>query len=200
MPEIKFSTEEYNLVRNHQIFDIKATIINKIHVLFSQIEENINQSISVSTFQFPDHVLLGQGKISKGENYQNCPYVVLDYPRLFSKKDIFTFRTIFWWGHYFSNSFIIAGKSYQQYVKYFIEKSEYLNNSNWYICTYKTPWRLENEENNYIQLSKLSIDKLLNYLDNKHFIKIARIYPIDDYQLLKSQTNTFFMNILDILK
>ena len=41
------------------------------------------------------------GKISRGENYRGLPYLILDYPAYFSQKDIFAFRTMFWWGHFF---------------------------------------------------------------------------------------------------
>jgi hypothetical protein len=42
---------------------------------------------------------------------------VLDYPRLFSKEDVFAIRSFFWWGNYFSITLHLKGKFLQQWHK-----------------------------------------------------------------------------------
>jgi len=41
--------------------------------------------------------------------------VVLDYPRFFSKENVFAIRTFFWWGNYFSVTLHLKGIFLQQW-------------------------------------------------------------------------------------
>ncbi len=41
-------------------------------------------------------------KVTRGENYLDMPYVVLDAPQLKSNKLAGKLRIMFWWGHYIS--------------------------------------------------------------------------------------------------
>ncbi len=76
----------------------KATVLEKINELLGQTREELKESVENSNFSFPDRTYLLNGKISKGENYKNLPFMVLDYPALFTTKTVFAYRTMFWWG------------------------------------------------------------------------------------------------------
>lgn len=195
MPDIDFSKEEFQLLKNHQFFDYKARITTKVLALFSGIENNIRNEITSTKHPFPDLINSAPSKISKGENYLNCPYIVLDYPRIYSRENIFALRTIFWWGHYFSNAFIIAGHSYHRYLPRFLDMSGDLKNKNWYLCIFRTPWKLEKASWNYVKLSKLSEKEIRNYLKKYSFIKIARIYSLDQYKKLDGETLHFLTDL-----
>lgn len=199
MPEIDFTREEFQLLSNYQFFDYKARITSKVLTLFSGIENKIRKEIASASHPFPDLINSTSAKISKGENYRNCPYIVLDYPRIYSRENIFALRTIFWWGHYFSNAFIIAGHSYHRYLPRFLERPGELKNKNWYLCISQTPWKLENASWNYVLLSKLSDKDIRNYLQTYSFIKIARIYPLDQYKKLDRQTLHFLIDLKEFM-
>jgi hypothetical protein len=199
VPELYFSPDEIRLIHDHRIFDIKSEIVSKITILFSGIEEEIRKDLELVSFDFPENSLIRAGKISKGENYLNCPYLVLDYPRLFSKADIFSFRTIFWWGHYLSNAFIIGGRSYHQYISHFIEGAEKLKNTDWHLCVHDNPWRLEMDESNFRSFKSLSIRESRDFMKRYTFLKIARIYPVDHFDRLASGTKEFTSGILRYL-
>ena len=55
-------------------------------------------------------------KISKGEQYKGLPWVMLDYPRVFGKEDVFAIRTMFWWGHCFSVTLHLKGEYMRAYM------------------------------------------------------------------------------------
>src|SRR6187402_1143085 len=59
---------------------------------------------------FPEEIFRTDPKISRGENYKGLPYVILDYPRLFGREDVFAVRTMFWWGHSFHVTLHLKGK------------------------------------------------------------------------------------------
>lgn len=46
-------------------------------------------------------------KITRGENYQEMPYVVLDAPQLKANELNGKLRIMFWWGHYISLQYFI---------------------------------------------------------------------------------------------
>lgn len=67
----------------------------------------------------PDTTDFLKGQIAKGENYEGYPYVMLDFPKQFGKESIFTFRTLFWYGHSLIFSVILAGAHLQAYRQKF---------------------------------------------------------------------------------
>ena len=75
------------------------------------VQENVNRG-----FNLPEEVLIQSPKISRGENYNGLPYVMLDYPRCFGKEDVFAMRTMFWWGNFFSITWHLKGKYSKEYI------------------------------------------------------------------------------------
>ena len=108
--KIHLSKLEMELVQNREWILTKHAIINKVYQLFGELlatYKEISRQQTQSIIDFYKH--LG-GKISKGENYQGLPYVILDYPASFRKENIFAIRTFFWWGNFFSISLHLSGK------------------------------------------------------------------------------------------
>ena len=84
--------------------------------------ENLKSSI---TDRLPAEVAEISPKISKGENYNGLPYVMFDYPRFFTKENVFAVRTFFWWANYFSVTLHLKGEYKEMFAetifkKYFI--------------------------------------------------------------------------------
>ena len=199
MPDIEFTKEEYHLLNDYQFFDLKASITSKVLHLFSNIEDRIRSGIKAEFCQIPEKIAATPAKISKGENYQKCPYIVLDYPRVYSREKIFAYRTIFWWGHYFSNAMIIGGQAYHQYLPRILEIAGELKNRDWYLCVYRTPWKLENLPWNYVPFSHLSNEHIRDHLQKYPFIKIARIYALDHYKDLGRDTVHFLTDLMNLI-
>ena len=62
----------------------------------------------------PEVIKTSTPKISKGENYKDLPYVMLDYPRCFQKEKTIAIRTFFWWGNFFSINLQLSGEYKEQ--------------------------------------------------------------------------------------
>ncbi len=199
MSELDFSKKEIEFLRDLHFFELKTAISQKIIRLFCEIEADLKTTIKESSFTFPVNVFQKGGKISKGENYNNYPYFVLDYPRLFSRKDIFSFRSVLWWGNYLSNNFLIAGQSLDRYREHLLKKIPDMHNTAWKICIESTPWRLENDDSNLVELSSLGIRKTSIILKSHPFIKLSAIYHLEDIKSFKGRTNDFVLQILDLL-
>ena len=113
--KIQLSAEEMQLVTNSAWILTKHRVIEKVYRIFGNVSEQMQLYIEKRQGLLPPQVLLLSPRITKGEQYEALPYVVLDYPRFFSKEDVFAIRCFFWWGHYFSITWHLKGKFQQQY-------------------------------------------------------------------------------------
>ena len=83
------------MVRNSQWLLTKNIIMQKAYLLFGEAAAGL-QALLAEDSAHASTYILPSPKIAKGENYLGLPYVILDYPRIFGKEDVFAFRTMFW--------------------------------------------------------------------------------------------------------
>ncbi len=115
--KVSLSDIEMQLVCNPDWILTKNIIIQKVYLLFGQLSETYKSNPLLQNL--PAEVLLQSAKISKGENYEGLPYVMLDYPRCFGKEDVFAIRTFFWWGNFFTITLQLKGiykKRYEENI------------------------------------------------------------------------------------
>ena len=113
--KIQLSADEMQLVSNSDWILTKHRIIEKIYLLFGHLSDQMQVYLAERKQLLPPELFQLPPKISRGEQYEALPYVVLDYPRVFSKEDVFAVRSFFWWGHYFSVTLHLKGKFLAQY-------------------------------------------------------------------------------------
>lgn len=111
---VSLSAFEQQLVNDPAWILTKNRIIEKVYLLFGFLSEQYRQTEFIQTL--PAAVTVMGPKISKGENYEGLPYVMLDYPRCFGKEDVFAIRTFFWWGHFLSITLQLKGSYLQQHL------------------------------------------------------------------------------------
>jgi hypothetical protein len=105
---VSLSAFEKQLVMDAGFILTKNTIIQKVYQLFGELSHGYQKNSLLQSL--PAEILIQSPKISRGENYEGLPYVMLDYPRCFGKEDVFAIRTFFWWGHFFSCTLQLKGK------------------------------------------------------------------------------------------
>ena len=113
--KILLSAEELSLVQDTHWLLTKNNIIEKTKALFGNLAESLVKQTSRYEDHFPQTVHLYSPKVFKGEYYEGLPYVMLDYPRIFGKDDVFAIRTFFWWGNFFSITLQLKGSYHQEY-------------------------------------------------------------------------------------
>ena len=87
--KITLSNKELELVCNTDWIFTKHIIIQKAVQLFGNIVPALENELEQAQAYLPKEIFTNRAKISKGENYQLLPYVMLDYPRCFHKNDRF---------------------------------------------------------------------------------------------------------------
>lgn len=159
--------------------EIIAFLSQELYKLAGDTKQNFKQSLDAVP------------KVSKGENLKGLPYLVLDYPRIFQKENVFAFRTLFWWGNYVSFTLHLKG----EYLD-----SQFINplllNQEKDICIVSfsgDEWNHDLLSSDYIKLKDLDI----NSLDCLAipFLKICYKMELDQVNKLK-QHYTKYKEIL----
>lgn len=100
--KIRLSATELELVTNTDWILTKNGIIQKVKNMLEALQAEQQEYLAKEKINFPAEFTSSLPKISKGENYKGLPYLVLDHPRYFNKENVFTIRTMFWCGKFFS--------------------------------------------------------------------------------------------------
>jgi hypothetical protein len=145
----------------------------------------------------PTDVIKKSPKISRGENYEGLPYVMLDYPRHFLKDDTFAIRTFFWWGNFFSITIQLSGKSYQQLLPKLNGAAERKLFNNWYVGVNENKWLHHFRETNYLSIGGIDLMKTLNKEDT---IKMAKKIPLTEWDDVSIFLEENFKLLLSIIK
>jgi hypothetical protein len=188
MANVKLSKEELALVTDADFILTKNRIIQKVYQLFGNLSEEFRERSK----QLPSSFLTISPKIAKGENYQGLPWVMLDYPRAFSKTDVFAIRCFFWWGKFFSITLQIQGSNKANYSDS-IKSHLAANPEEWWICIADDPWQHHFDRNNYCQYNvELNLSTL-------PFIKLAKKIPLEQWDHSYDFFSVTFQEILQML-
>ncbi|MBK8845382.1 MAG: hypothetical protein IPO27_02040 [Bacteroidetes bacterium] len=189
-----FSEEELSLISGDYFFVQKNKIFASLHERFLQINNHINKLKEKYNQNLPAEVNRKQGKISRGENYNNLPYMVLDNPNVFSNDGIFAFRLIFLWGKYFTLNIAISGKYFLHYQPYLPEVIKSFSQMNVYQLHDDQLWQ------HYITSGYREISEDSNFTPLNDFLKLTKVIEFDKVETLKIETLNFYEMFLQNIK
>jgi len=193
--DIHITEKEFLAIEDTDFLLTKAAVIPKIKMLLEETRKELTQCVNASKYSFPNGIDLTTGKISRGENYLNLPFMVLDYPAYFKLGDIFAYRTMFWWGNFFSTTLHLGGVSLEKTRESISRNILKLIGEDIYICVGETPWQYHYEENNYIPVSEIHG----KYIDECRFLKLSKKIELKDWRNLPSFSSDFFNLLLKII-
>ena len=156
----------------------KHRIMEKAQWMMQQQIEPINNIFKPLAAEFDQEILSGTPKISKGENYRKLPFIILDYPAVFSKTDVFALRTLFWWGNHVSLHLKLSGKYLNQFKARLFQNLK-KNDVGFFVCINETEWEHHFEPDNYVVANAENIGLLQER--NPAFIKISLKYRLEDW-------------------
>jgi len=151
---LQLSAEEMRLVMEPGWILTKNSIIKKVVELFAGLSEDYRAALegfasAPAAMAAVAGTPFGSPKISKGENYQGLPYVMLDYPRLFGREDVLAIRTFFWWGHSFSVTIHLKGTYRDQYLPVLQQRWAELAAAGFHVGISDDEWRHEHIPETY---------------------------------------------------
>ncbi|WEK36222.1 MAG: hypothetical protein P0Y53_01810 [Candidatus Pseudobacter hemicellulosilyticus] len=140
-------------------------------------------------------------KIAKGEKYQGLPYVILDYPRVFGKTDIFAVRTLFWWGHFFSVTLHLRGQYKTQYAPVLMQRLSLLRQYDFYISVGEDEWQHDFSTENYRALTAMEDTAIERILMAGEFCKLSSRIALEQWDqsvvLLTGLLRVVFQSLSD---
>ncbi|MGZ5262580.1 MAG: hypothetical protein ACXWCF_02200 [Kaistella sp.] len=178
MSKIQLSSAEKELMKNADVILTKNTVLKKIRIMLEQVQQMQMEFIIEHELSITDPFLISP-KISKGENYEGLPYIILDFPRMTLNHHFFLARTMFWWGHHFSSTLHLSGNYKTQYKEKI--KISYSQLSEFFICINTDQWQHHFKESNYIRIDTLSEKQFAEHCNAFEHLKIAFKCSLDNW-------------------
>ncbi len=192
---MELTAKELKIINNTDFLITKAKVTEKINTILENTRKELLSLIPTSDFYFPNEVNLDYGKISKGENYKSLPFMILDFPSFFANGNIFAYRTMFWWGNFFSVTLHLQGNLFDRYKNNIYKNAFNLFDKDVFICVGKAPWQYHYKEDNYVLLTE----------DNYHlinevpFLKLSSKIPINEHNVLPNFSLSYLKLFLSVL-
>jgi hypothetical protein len=172
--------KELSLIRHVDVFQNKPTILKKAENRLIDLQKALVKEIPLIADSLPDGLDLFKNQIVRGENHNGFPFISLDYPQNFSKTEMFTQRTLFWWGHYLGFSLILKGKRLESYLENLLENRNVESFKNFYVSLSPDPWEWEINKTNYSLIDQISPDGLRKTILDLDYLKVIRVYPVEE--------------------
>ncbi len=182
MAKITLSDNELELVCNTEWILTKQRIIQKVYDLYGGLVPQLEESLRSRQPYLPVAIFSRQAKISKGENYLQLPYVMLDYPRCFSGTDVAAIRCFFWWGNYFSVNLQLAGSYLDERRALVQQHFKQLAAQDFSICIADSPWHHHFNPDNFKALKSFSEDAFNSLVQKAAFVKIAKKISLHQWE------------------
>ena len=190
---MQFSEEELRVILNQSFFKVKAAAIEKIAQQFAEIADELTtiyQQYAPLISYAPKQL---QSKISKGENLQQLPFLILDLPKHFTTEEVFSFRLLFWWGKGFTLFLHLKNKQLPIILEKIQSYSNVLEYEKTAISFDGDEWSHDIKSENYHNLTVLKTNPHLD------FIKFAWHLPLNEHDDLKYFTISKTTQILEII-
>ena len=194
--KLQLSAEELAMVQDSHWLLTKNSIMQKANELFGDCATWLRSSLRG---QFADEaVLFNSPKIARGENYDGLPYVMLDYPRLFGKENIFAFRTMFWWGNFLSVTWHLKGQYAASYRASIMAAFDRLGSAGFRICIGEDEWRHDFSAANYRNINELTLQQFSATLSEKPFVKLAVSIPLEKWNNAQNELTECYSLLLSV--
>lgn len=196
-----FSAYELCILHDKAFFEAKHKIIEKWEAFLSDLVQNIDTWIkNTPEYTLPNEIIHTTPKISKGENYQGMPYMVLDYPRGFGKEDSLAFRNLLLWNRGLYSTWFFEGK----YIDYALKTYPKKDNTSMYLHQNTDKWIHElNEVDIYIDKPENCLSLLENTAKALKYLKFSNFTPFNKWSEIRnelplplSQVSSAFMNFV----
>ncbi len=200
---IALTEDEQLALKNVQFFINKQSATKKIQEQFHFLKDNLSNEAQHHLSIIPKEADVTTGRIFRGENYNGLPYIMLDFPRMFNKTDVFSFRNMCWWGMNYSFTLHLSGKSLEVFRNKILDNIHRLKGNEFYFCVNDNPWEYHFEEGNYKPLDHLleqNSSLPSNEMFQQDFLKLSRKLDISCWdEIIHYGTQTFCL-CMELLK
>lgn len=175
-----WSPLEVRLFNTVDIFAHKPAIMEKAQAHLATLKNAIIVELSQAPHPCPPESDIIKGQIVRGENHKGFPFVSLDMPQMFSKTKMFTYRTLFWWGHDLIFSLILKQENLTPVINKLISIREYPEWKDIQLATAPSPWEWQNNPTNFLPVSETSETDIRKTIASIQYVKLCQFYSLSD--------------------
>ena len=175
-----WSHHEWDLINVTEVFKHKPAILKKAESYLEELRSALAAELKAHPKPYPPDTDLTKGQIARGENNKGFPFLSLDIPQKFSKTEFFTYRTLFWWGHYLGFSLILKGPDLDTYLNRLKEYRQDAACENVYLSQHASPWEWEFSKKHFAKVSELSKNEIQEVADRLQYLKLMRFFPVSE--------------------
>lgn len=175
-----WTERERILIQTRELFLLKPGIMKKAEAALEALRDGLRREIESHPTLLPEGVDGSKGQIARGENHKGFPFISLDLPQKFNRTEFFTYRTLFWWGHYLGFSLILKGPAFEGYIGELGRKHRVPAGHGVYLALNENPWEWEFSEENFVSVAAASADFLQEKVAPLNYIKLVRFFPVSD--------------------
>lgn len=180
MEEFILNPAEMTAFQDRSFMPLKSSAWLKVENLLEVLRHGLIEDLAPVRHLFPREMDVSAGKLSRGENYQDFPYRVLDLPRAFQDREFFTFRALVLWGHHISFHLIATGRYKEAIQGRIIAAAASLPDS-FNLSAQATPWEWHLNTDDYVQARALQEAPVAQALRENSFLKISFFMPLSRY-------------------
>lgn len=182
--------EEESLLMNDHIFLVKQRLSLQLVELLGQCADSLKSDLHHHPGDIPAEVRESTPKISKGENYLGRPWTILDYPRVFTRNDMFAFRTLCWWGQGFSMTLLLKGRYLERFLAPVVQNAQHFADSGFHLGISDDPFIHHFDEDNLLSLiNREDPGRLIaEQAGHSGFLKLVKLLPINQHSQLIVET------------
>lgn len=192
---VELSKNELELVCNSEFILTKNRIIEKAYNLFGSLSETYKTTLHNYKAVLPAEAFNVSPKIYKGENYLNLPYVLMDYPRVFLKEDVFAIRSFLWWGNFFSITLHISGRFLETFKSNILHSLKTRQYNDFFVCISEAQWQHHFEKTNYTSVKEIEAEQVLQ----KPFLKLSKKLALADWEESPAFFESSYTDLLKLL-
>ena len=196
--KLTLSPKELELVNDPGWILTKNAIIEKVYGLFGELSDVYSNALDRNEYILKGNTGFRSPKISKGEQYDKLPWVMLDHPRCFDGGNIFAIRSFFWWGNFCSITLLLSGSYREKYAaaieQYFASSAN--NKNDWFICVNDDAWQHHFRKENYQSLAEWGNKPFASL----PFIKLAKKISLQHWDILPVFFEENYSEMLKMLK
>jgi len=192
---MSLSDKELSMIEDKDFLITKINIISEIENLLYNTKARLTDVTERKNYSFLSKPEFKKGRVFKGEYYRELPFVTLDFPSIFEKQNVFAYRTMFWWGNFFSATLHLQGKYLEQHRTKLLSNFDMLLHQDIYICVGETPWEYHYGKDNYVKSS----EKHKEIIENSPFIKLSKRIPLEQIESIPQISSSFFLYLATLL-
>lgn len=194
--KIRLSADELELIGNAEIILTKNRIMQKIRLLLEALGQ-LQEMQSRQDKSFPEELTRIPPKVSRGENYLGLPWLILDYPRAFSKENTCAIRTMFWWGKSFSITLQLSGHYKSVWENKLVAARQMFSDA--LLCVNDDPWVHHFEKGNYVPVNNMLPDEFRKGILQKDFLKISFVTSIQEPEKAIEILSGYYRKFLELM-